>query len=175
MQTINFALGKEFPQTAELELTRENHAAVIRELQRMQDDLEYVSERQLKKLEKTETETQRMTEKVQTTPHNHTFLVARKDYVSQLVPVMRFDDAVNVCSPHKPFRLCFYFNFLFSGCMFTMSQWISSPMGILREIIVLTLAPRKGIDTNPCFWYNLCVCISSNLAAIQGEILTGDP
>ena len=42
----------------ELELTRENHAAVIRELQHMQDDPEYVSEWQPKKLEKIEAETQ---------------------------------------------------------------------------------------------------------------------
>ena len=67
-QTIDSALGKEFPQKAELELTRENHAAVIRELQRMQDDPEYVSEWEPKKLEKIETETQGITEKVQTAP-----------------------------------------------------------------------------------------------------------
>ena len=42
----------------ELELTRENHAAVIRELQRMQDDPDYVSHWQPKKLEKIEAETQ---------------------------------------------------------------------------------------------------------------------
>ena len=37
------ALGKEFPQKDELTLARENHGAVIRELQRMQDDSNYVS------------------------------------------------------------------------------------------------------------------------------------
>ncbi len=54
LQTIDSALGKEFPQKAELELTRENHAAVIRELQRMQDDENYVSEWKPKTLDKTE-------------------------------------------------------------------------------------------------------------------------
>ena len=54
MQTIDSTLGKEFPQKAELELTRENHAAVIRELQHMQDDAEYVSERQPKTFAKPE-------------------------------------------------------------------------------------------------------------------------
>ena len=38
------ALGKEFPQKAELALARENNSAVIRELQRMQDDAGYVSQ-----------------------------------------------------------------------------------------------------------------------------------
>ena len=54
LQTIDSALGKEFPQKAELELTRENHAAVIRELQRIQDDENYVSEWKPKTLDKTE-------------------------------------------------------------------------------------------------------------------------
>ena len=68
LQTIDSALGKEFTQKVELELTRENHAAVIRELQRMQDDPDYVSQWQPKKLEKVETETQGITENVQTAP-----------------------------------------------------------------------------------------------------------
>lgn len=42
-ETVNAALGKEFPQREELALTRENHSAVMRELQRMQDDANYVS------------------------------------------------------------------------------------------------------------------------------------
>ncbi|MBQ9105957.1 MAG: hypothetical protein IJY48_07540 [Mailhella sp.] len=42
-ETVNQALGKEFPQKEELVLARENHAAVIRELQRMQEDSSYVS------------------------------------------------------------------------------------------------------------------------------------
>ena len=43
LETVNAALGKEFPQKDELALARENHGAVIRELQRMQDDTNYVS------------------------------------------------------------------------------------------------------------------------------------
>ena len=43
METVKAALGKEFPQQEELALARENHSAVIRELQRMQDDSSYVS------------------------------------------------------------------------------------------------------------------------------------
>lgn len=43
LETVNAALGKEFPQQEELALARENHGAVIRELQRMQDDASYVS------------------------------------------------------------------------------------------------------------------------------------
>lgn len=43
LETVNAALGKEFPQQEELALARENHSAVIRELQRMQDDSSYVS------------------------------------------------------------------------------------------------------------------------------------
>lgn len=43
METVKAALGKEFPQQEELALTRENHTAVMRELQRMQDDANYVS------------------------------------------------------------------------------------------------------------------------------------
>lgn len=42
--TVQDALGKEFPQKAELALARENNSAVIRELQRMQDDAGYVSQ-----------------------------------------------------------------------------------------------------------------------------------
>lgn len=38
------AWGKEFPQKAELAQARENNSAVIRELQRMQDDASYVSQ-----------------------------------------------------------------------------------------------------------------------------------
>jgi hypothetical protein len=37
-------LGKGFPQMTDLALARENHGAVIRELQRMQDEQGYVSE-----------------------------------------------------------------------------------------------------------------------------------
>ena len=43
LETVKAALGKEFPQQEELALARENHGAVIRELQRMQDDSSYVS------------------------------------------------------------------------------------------------------------------------------------
>ena len=43
METVRAALDKEFPQREELALTRENHTAVMRELQRMQDDANYVS------------------------------------------------------------------------------------------------------------------------------------
>ena len=43
LETVKAALGKEFPQKDELTLARENHGAVIRELQRMQDDSNYVS------------------------------------------------------------------------------------------------------------------------------------
>ena len=43
LETVRTALGKEFPQQEELALARENHSAVIRELQRMQDDSSYVS------------------------------------------------------------------------------------------------------------------------------------
>ena len=43
LETVKAALGKEFPQQAELALARENHGVVIRELQRMQDDANYVS------------------------------------------------------------------------------------------------------------------------------------
>lgn len=43
LETVKAALGKDFPQKDELTLVRENHGAVIRELQRMQDDSGYVS------------------------------------------------------------------------------------------------------------------------------------
>ena len=43
LATVNAALEKEFLQKDELVLARENHSAVIRELQRMQDDPNYVS------------------------------------------------------------------------------------------------------------------------------------
>lgn len=43
LETVKAALGKDFPQQEELALARENHSAVIRELQRMQDDSSYVS------------------------------------------------------------------------------------------------------------------------------------
>lgn len=43
LETVNSALGQDFPQQEELTLARENHSAVIRELQRMQDDSSYVS------------------------------------------------------------------------------------------------------------------------------------
>ncbi len=42
-ETVTAALGKAFPLQEELALTRENHNAVMRELQRMQDDPNYVS------------------------------------------------------------------------------------------------------------------------------------
>ena len=41
---VQDALGNEFPQKAELVLARENNSAVIRELQRMQDDAGYVAQ-----------------------------------------------------------------------------------------------------------------------------------
>ena len=44
LATVQDALGKEFPQKAELALARENNSAVIREWQRMQDDASYVSQ-----------------------------------------------------------------------------------------------------------------------------------
>lgn len=43
MDTVKAALGQEFPQKDELDLVRENHAAVMRELKRMQDETDYVS------------------------------------------------------------------------------------------------------------------------------------
>ena len=43
LETVKAAMGKEFSQKKELALTRENHSAVIRELQRMQDQPGYVS------------------------------------------------------------------------------------------------------------------------------------
>ena len=43
LETVKSALGQEFPQQDELALARENHGAVIRELQRMQADANYVS------------------------------------------------------------------------------------------------------------------------------------
>ena len=43
LDTVRAALEKEFPQKDELALVRENHEAIIRELQRMQDDAGYVS------------------------------------------------------------------------------------------------------------------------------------
>ena len=43
LKTVQAALGKEFPQKDELTLVRENHGAIIRELQRMQDEQGYVS------------------------------------------------------------------------------------------------------------------------------------
>ena len=43
LETVNAALGKDFSQKEALALARENHGAVIRELQRMQDDADYVS------------------------------------------------------------------------------------------------------------------------------------
>ena len=43
LETVRAAMGKEFPQKDELALVRENHNAVIRELQRMQDQPGYVS------------------------------------------------------------------------------------------------------------------------------------
>ena len=43
LETVKSALGQEFPQQEELALARENHNSVIRELQRMQADANYVS------------------------------------------------------------------------------------------------------------------------------------
>jgi hypothetical protein len=43
LATVKSALGQEFGQKDELALTRENHAAVMRELKRMQDEPGYVS------------------------------------------------------------------------------------------------------------------------------------
>ena len=43
LRTAQAALGVEFPQKEELDLVRENHDAVMRELKRMQDDPSYVS------------------------------------------------------------------------------------------------------------------------------------
>jgi hypothetical protein len=43
LETVKSALGQEFPQKDALTLTRENHGAVMRELQRMQNEPEYVS------------------------------------------------------------------------------------------------------------------------------------
>jgi hypothetical protein len=43
LETVKAALGKEFPQKDELALVRENHGAIIRELQRMQEEPGYVS------------------------------------------------------------------------------------------------------------------------------------
>lgn len=44
LATVQEALGKDFPQKAELALARENNSAVIRELQRMQEDASYISQ-----------------------------------------------------------------------------------------------------------------------------------
>ncbi|WP_302556702.1 hypothetical protein [uncultured Desulfovibrio sp.] len=44
LATVQDALGKEFPQKAELALARENNSTVIRELQRMQEDTSYISQ-----------------------------------------------------------------------------------------------------------------------------------
>ncbi len=44
METIKASIDKPFAQFEELALVRENHSAVIRELQRMQDEPGYVSE-----------------------------------------------------------------------------------------------------------------------------------
>lgn len=44
LATVQEALGKEFPQKEELALARENNSAVIRELQRMQEDANYISQ-----------------------------------------------------------------------------------------------------------------------------------
>ena len=42
-ETVNASLGKEYPHREELALKRENHSAVMRELQKMLDDANYVS------------------------------------------------------------------------------------------------------------------------------------
>ena len=43
LATVQTALGQDFAQKDDLTLTRENHAAVMRELKRMQDEPGYVS------------------------------------------------------------------------------------------------------------------------------------
>jgi hypothetical protein len=43
LATVQAALGQDFAQKDELALTRDNHAAVMRELKRMQDEPGYVS------------------------------------------------------------------------------------------------------------------------------------
>lgn len=43
LETVREALGREFPQMAELRLARENNSAIVRELQRMRDDAGYIS------------------------------------------------------------------------------------------------------------------------------------
>ena len=43
LETVKTAMGKEFPQRDELALIRENHGAIIRELQRMQEEPGYLS------------------------------------------------------------------------------------------------------------------------------------
>jgi hypothetical protein len=48
LETVKAVIGQEFPQKDELALTRENHGAVMRELQRMQNVPGYVSEWQPK-------------------------------------------------------------------------------------------------------------------------------
>lgn len=48
INTVTAALGQEFPQKEELALTRDNHSAIIRELQRVQDDAGYVGEWRVK-------------------------------------------------------------------------------------------------------------------------------
>lgn len=50
ISSVKEQLSQEFPQKKELELVRENHAAVLRELKRMQDEPGYVSEWKPKKL-----------------------------------------------------------------------------------------------------------------------------
>lgn len=44
LETVKTIMGQGFPQQAELALTRENHADVLAELRRIQDDPQYVSE-----------------------------------------------------------------------------------------------------------------------------------
>jgi hypothetical protein len=44
LETVKTALGQDFPQKDDLALTRENHGAIMRELQRMQNEPGYVSE-----------------------------------------------------------------------------------------------------------------------------------
>jgi DUF1680 family protein len=43
LATVQGALGQDFQQKDELAMTRENHAVVMRELKRMQDESGYVS------------------------------------------------------------------------------------------------------------------------------------
>ena len=56
IRSVKEQLGQDFPQRRELDLVRENHGAVMRELKRMQDEPGYVSEWMPKKLSDIQTE-----------------------------------------------------------------------------------------------------------------------